>query len=522
MSMRFGAPPSPLGNSVESSEITDGTIATADLNAGILQGLTTVTAVATDYVALADTSDSGNAKKALVSDITALAVADTSLVHISGTETVTGAKTFSSAIKIADGAAATPSLAFSTIASTGMYLISDDGTYSTVGWACRGVEKMRLQSSATGIGSFELNRGKGSMDFRFRGQTDDALIHALASTERVGIKTEAPNKTLDVTGDGAFSSHLTIGGETRVADGSVGTPGLNFSSDTDNGIYRFGANQWGLVAAGGKVCDISSSGLGVTGSVTSSTVILSGAGAVGAPAHSFSSDSDSGLYSSGANEVSMALAGSQKAVFTTTGIGLPDGGPTAPFIYPISDPNTGMYSIGADQLGITVGGAVRLSFNTTQVWTGSAVDLGVGASPSYNLDVQKSTATGRVYSTTTNNDSTFIVATAGGTATGYLSFQASGAATASIGVSATGNAVYNIGRAAGKYQDFQLNSTSILYLTDNNVKFNKNPHFNSGNTTGAGSAALGSNCPAVTASAPYTWITALSSDGSTVYIPCWK
>lgn len=42
------------------------------------------------------------------------------------------------------------------------------------------------------------------------------------------------------------------------------------------------------------------------------------------------------------------------------------------------------------------------------------------------------------------------------------------------------------------------------------------------NSTGAGSASLGSNSPAVTNSAPYTWIRAVSSDGSTVFIPAWK
>ncbi len=41
-------------------------------------------------------------------------------------------------------------------------------------------------------------------------------------------------------------------------------------------------------------------------------------------------------------------------------------------------------------------------------------------------------------------------------------------------------------------------------------------------STGAGSAALGSNCPAVTPGAPYKWIQMLLSDGSTVYVPCWK
>lgn len=44
----------------------------------------------------------------------------------------------------------------------------------------------------------------------------------------------------------------------------------------------------------------------------------------------------------------------------------------------------------------------------------------------------------------------------------------------------------------------------------------------SNNATGAGSAALGANCPAVTATAPYTWLKLMSSDGSTVYAPVWK
>jgi hypothetical protein len=42
------------------------------------------------------------------------------------------------------------------------------------------------------------------------------------------------------------------------------------------------------------------------------------------------------------------------------------------------------------------------------------------------------------------------------------------------------------------------------------------------NSTGAGTALLGTNCPAVTVSAPYTWFKCISSDGSTVYLPAWK
>jgi lysophospholipase L1-like esterase len=42
------------------------------------------------------------------------------------------------------------------------------------------------------------------------------------------------------------------------------------------------------------------------------------------------------------------------------------------------------------------------------------------------------------------------------------------------------------------------------------------------NTTGSGIASLGSNCPAGIATAPYTWIQALASDGSIVYLPAWR
>ncbi len=45
----------------------------------------------------------------------------------------------------------------------------------------------------------------------------------------------------------------------------------------------------------------------------------------------------------------------------------------------------------------------------------------------------------------------------------------------------------------------------------------------SGNeTTGAGSALLGANSPAVTNTAPYKWLRFTTSDGSDVYVPAWK
>lgn len=74
----------------------------------------------------------------------------------------------------------------------------------------------------------------------------------------------------------------------------------------------------------------------------------------------------------------------------------------------------------------------------------------------------------------------------------------------------TGSTLVTISRGAG-----QTNTSNVLAI-DGTLKFGGQ------NTTGAGSAALSTNCPATTTTAPYTWIRAVSSDGSTVYIPCWK
>lgn len=69
----------------------------------------------------------------------------------------------------------------------------------------------------------------------------------------------------------------------------------------------------------------------------------------------------------------------------------------------------------------------------------------------------------------------------------------------------------------GLYVDAQSGGggTNICAYFGGPVKWNSN-------TTGAGSALLGTNSPAVTNTAPYTWITMISSDGSTVYVPAWK
>lgn len=66
-------------------------------------------------------------------------------------------------------------------------------------------------------------------------------------------------------------------------------------------------------------------------------------------------------------------------------------------------------------------------------------------------------------------------------------------------------------------QEWQDSSAAVLF----SIGATGVPKFGT-NTTGAGTALISTNCPAVTPTAPYTWLTVKTSDGSTAYVPAWK
>lgn len=59
----------------------------------------------------------------------------------------------------------------------------------------------------------------------------------------------------------------------NAGNGTVALPSFTFTSDVDTGLYRIGANNLGVTANGAKVLDIGTTGLGVTGVVTTTGAI---------------------------------------------------------------------------------------------------------------------------------------------------------------------------------------------------------------------------------------------------------
>lgn len=86
-----------------------------------------------------------------------------------------------------------------------------------------------------------------------------------------------------------------------------------------------------------------------------------------------------------------------------------------------------------------------------------------------------------------------------------------------------GNAgALNLDTQAVKPVLFFINGVEKARVDSNGLKVTGTVTFGGTNSTGRGGALLGSNSPAITLTAPYTWITVIAADGSTVYIPAWK
>lgn len=117
-----------------------------------------------------------------------------------------------------------------------------------------------------------------------------------------------------------------------------------------------------------------------------------------------------------------------------------------------------------------------------------------------------------------NQATTFTTNAVNTTATLTVSGQTSGAAAVNGVLQAASGGQITFGSTTNHHLVVVQNNTEcirfisgFLYSSPSGVEY-----------TGAGSAALGSNCPATTFSAPYRWIKSRTSDGSTVYYPVWK
>ena len=80
----------------------------------------------------------------------------------------------------------------------------------------------------------------------------------------------------EVTASLPRNGEAGMSGQFKAASGTVGSPGISFSSDTDCGYYRIGADNMGFALAGAKVVDYAASLVGFTPKIRSASTVGSG------------------------------------------------------------------------------------------------------------------------------------------------------------------------------------------------------------------------------------------------------
>jgi len=151
-----------------------------------------------------------------------------------------------------------------------------------------------------------------------------------ATTELlVGGGTSALPVWTTATGTGApvRGTSPTFTTSVLIPDGTAAAPSVQFSADTNTGIYRIGADNFGFATAGVLRWNISASGNLFSGSGNydyniGASLFLGSSGSASTPTFTFGSSSDT---------------------------------------------NTGIYRVSEDQIGFTAGGTLRATINTTDL-----------------------------------------------------------------------------------------------------------------------------------------------------------
>jgi hypothetical protein len=200
----------------------------------------------------------------------------------------------------------------------------------------------------------------------------------LAQVELI-VQQGTSNDGLRVTNnsDAGVVGYTTV----SIPHGSAAHPSLSFydgslyTADSDTGIYRYGANVIGFATGGALRMYISTDAIGNNNQTGNFRIKHDAAGSGTAPTYSFEGDQDTGIYRSGTNELSIATAGAQRAVFRSDGnlTGTGTYGGSAGVLMRLSyggsdhyptyafnnDSDTGMFRYAANMVGFAAAGTTR-------------------------------------------------------------------------------------------------------------------------------------------------------------------
>lgn len=232
-----------------------------------------------------------------------------------------------------------------------------------------------------------------------------SMVLFATSGEVFSIPGQDPNNplfTIDattstVTVNGTFTNPL--GGPLTLGDGTVGAPSATFLLDTDTGLFRVADNELGIVAGGAdpmivKLTEVDMNnkklnnvGISICGGIAA-TISIDNVEIAPTSKLTISDQLITGVI----NSVSKIIVGDLN-ITTKVPLHASNGSAAAPAYSFEIDTNTGMYSSGADQISLSTNGIVRLNLDTTKLESLVSVHAPIGTQliPSYTFSGETTT-----------------------------------------------------------------------------------------------------------------------------------
>jgi hypothetical protein len=228
-----------------------------------------------------------------------------------------------------------------------------------------------------------LNDAKIYNHLKFVG-SDGTTVHGgvRGASNSVEIRTGA-STTVACTFDG--SQNATFAGVILGVNGSASAPSFSFSSDTNTGIYRSGADTLAITSGGNRQVRF------LDGDTYFDSRIYSHVGSAGNPSYCFNDDTNTGMYKEGADSIGFARGGEKTFVIGENQAGVYSGeGDHAKFVMYADegDDDNDKYRIEAQHTG----GGMEFQTATSGSWASMLV-LGTSGASTFKGSITSEHAT---------------------------------------------------------------------------------------------------------------------------------